>query len=288
MVRAICAIMLAAFLVLSATAAAWAGTWTATRVRGTVIQLVGERWQEVVRGEILAEAALRTLRSGRLSVQAGTLELDIGPNSVLELDSTPARGAGSVRAYLGALTIGAVGSEAIDLRAGRLQLTRIDGHARLTVSEAATALTVLDGTVTVRESSGVATDIAAGDYLATEGGTVLVAAGGDAPSTRPIGAGTSASPNAGKGDGRGASERMSAAPAANGNGPGASSASPPGQNSGNGQGPGNNNGQGKGKGNGNGSDRGQGPAGNNGNGPGANSGQGKDAAPGSPEGEETF
>ncbi len=198
MIRAAALAILAALLLVSTAAWAAGEAWTATRVRGTVIKLVGDRWEEVARGEILTDATVRTLRSGRISMEDGAIAIDVGPNSVLELDSSPSGSATALRQYLGSLTIAGTGRKGVSLQAGRLVVTRIDGHATLTVNETATSVTVLDGTLSVRGPTGASVDVSAGSYLAADGNTVLLAAAGPDDRPQPNGAG----PGNGNGDSR--------------------------------------------------------------------------------------
>src|SRR5690349_16205492 len=74
--------------------------WTSTAVRGTVITLVGDRWEEVARGQVFAGTALRTLRSGRVTMTMGDLTLELGPGSAVELGAPNAKGVASIRHYL--------------------------------------------------------------------------------------------------------------------------------------------------------------------------------------------
>lgn len=79
--------LVVAALVAGAALPATASDWSATLVKGTVLILDGESWQEVERGSLLPEsyAAIRTLQSGRLEMQIGASKLIIGRNTTLEL-----------------------------------------------------------------------------------------------------------------------------------------------------------------------------------------------------------
>jgi len=98
---------MAALVVLhSATAYAAGDEWTAVKVRGTVIHLVGSQWEEFSRGDTIADGqAVRTLQSGRLQLQRDQGSISLAPNTVVEIDENQQGDFTTVRQYSGSVTI---------------------------------------------------------------------------------------------------------------------------------------------------------------------------------------
>lgn len=141
-----------------------------TFVRGTVIYLAGDRWEEVTRGQDLSQAAIRTLRSGRLSIETPAGTLEIGPSAALELSST-GPGQLAIKQHAGALKLSAGGATAhsIALQAGQLAITEVTGDAEIVVSKSSTVLTVRSGHVSIRTANGRAASVGAGSYETNDG-----------------------------------------------------------------------------------------------------------------------
>lgn len=256
--------------------------WTSTRVRGTVIYLAGDKWEEVARGQNLTSASVRTLRSGRVSIEAGGLTLELGPSSVLELGSSSQQANTQLRHYVGTITITSTGgtAETVSLQSGRLAVISIEGEVEVTVDDEATRLSVHKGTVSVRAPGGTIASLHTGEYVASDSGMIvapqavaaasgkngaLMGAGSLADATPVQSAGTAGSSvSDASGTGSGGSNSASGNGNANGGGNGNTGGSNGAASSGNANaGSGNSNAGGNGNGNANGAA--------NGNGPGANS-----------------
>ena len=173
---AILAAMMPLGLALPATAAD--PSWVSSHVRGTVVYLVGDKWEEITQGQSLVVASVRTLRSGQLSLETDGLELHLGSSSVLELGSSPDHAGSQLRHYIGTMTISTTGNGAatVFLQAGRLSLAKIEGEVELTVSEASTALSVHTGSVLVRAPGGGLTSLPPGEYVASGNGVAVATA----------------------------------------------------------------------------------------------------------------
>lgn len=265
--------------------------WSPTRVRGTVIYLAGDKWEEVAVGQVLNTAAIRTLRSGRISIAAPGLVVELGPRAVLELGASPQHSDSQLRHYLGTITIASTGerAEGVLLQAGRLSITGIEGKVEITVSETATTFAVQSGTLTVRPPGSIVTaSLHPGLYIADANGLAPISStsvegtvaaaqvkqqtpAGPSNGNGGVGGGN---PNAGSGNNSGVGGGATTPPAGNdasngqGNGPGDNSGSGPGENSSNGA-------NGTGNGQSNGAGNGQGNGSGNGQGNGAASGKGR-------------
>jgi hypothetical protein len=238
--------------------------WVSTAVRGTVIYLAGDKWEEVERDQDLTAASVRTLRSGHLSAAASGLLLEVGSSTVLELGSSDSPGASQLRHYVGTLTISgsADAPTAIIIQAGRVALTSIQGEVQVSVTSDATTLTVHSGSVLVRGTGGSLSVMTAGTYVTTAAGALVAMA--DVPEGgAAVGLDQGFAGSRGNASGN-AAHNNAASNSNNGNGSGSNSGSGPGANSANG--PNANNGGGPDASNG------HGPAENNGSAPPANDG----------------
>jgi hypothetical protein len=240
--------------------------WVSTAVRGTVIYLAGDKWEEVSRDQDLTTASIRTLRSGHLSAAASGLVLEIGPSTVLELGSSKAAGGSQVRHYIGTLTISGLADTPADvvLQAGRVVVTSIQGEVQVTVTSDATTLAVHSGSILVRGTGGALSVMTAGTYVTTEAGVLVAMADMQGDGTTSLNqVGFAGSRGAGAG---GNSDNGNGSGSNSGNGPGTNNGNGPGANNGNGQSTNNGIGPGGNSGSEPGTNSGHGPAENNGNG----------------------
>ena len=274
--------------------------WVSAGVRGMVIHLVEDHWEELALGQELVDATLKTLRSGHLTVATGgPLTIDVGPNSTLAFRTSVA-GTALLFQYEGALTLSADGRRGsrVTLKAGDLTLTGLTGTVEVVVDEGSVKLNVEAGTVTI-QAAGTSEVVTSGVYLVSDNGSLSPAGG-----TRPVTAADIASigahdsgyagshrannaGNSGSSDGSNAGNGNANGNAGNGNaGSGNSNAGGNGDNNGNGSnntgskdnsnaGSGNNNAGGNGGNNGVGA--GSGNAGSSGNDGGAGIANGKGA-----------
>ena len=292
--------------------------WSPTRVRGTVIYLAGDKWEEVAVGQVLNTAAIRTLRSGRISIAAPGFVVELGPRAVLELGASPQHSDSQLRHYLGTITIASTGerAEGVLLQAGRLSITGIEGKVEITVSETATTFAVQSGTLTVRPPGSIVTaSLHPGLYIADANGLAPISStsvegtvaaaqvkqqtpagpsngnGGVGGGNPNAGSGNNSgvgggNPNAGSGNNSGVGGGNPNAGSGNNSGVGGGATTPPAGNdasNGQGNGPGDNSGSGPGENSSNGANgtgNGQSNGAGNGQGNGSGNGQGNGAASG--------
>ncbi len=257
--------------------------WVSAGVRGMVIHLVEDHWEEVAPGQELANATLKTLRSGHLTVATGgPLTIDVGPNSTIAFRNSAA-GAAVVFQYEGALTLSVDGSgdSRVTLKAGDLTLTGLTGKVKVVVDEGSVRLDVGAGTVTI-QAAGTTEVVKAGAYLVSDDGSLSAAAGAQpvaAADIAPIGArdsgnaGSHRSDNAGGNAGGGNAGAGNAGAGNAGAGNGGSGNSNAGSGNSNAGGNGEYNGSGSNNAGGNGSSN-AGSGNNNAGGNGGNSGAG--------------
>jgi hypothetical protein len=303
--RGVAFVVAAAWMTSGAAALAASGAWTPTSVHGVVVYLLDGRWQEVTLGQGLAQAKLRTLRSGRLSMSGPSVTLDVGPDSALQVAMKADGSGGTVEQYLGSISVSAQNANGgLTVRAGKVTLTGITGALVVLVASSGTSITVESGTAAVTGAGGKKQVLDAGTYSADASGLLTeqssngVTAPGSVPdqAVADDGSATRGPGAAGAGNGIGNGEG-NANGAGNGSGPGTggggsgtgggssggsgSGSSGSGSGSGNGgggTGAGAGNGGGDGAGNGNGA--GSGSGGGSGNGSGGGSGNGAGAAHG--------
>jgi hypothetical protein len=118
--------IVASVLTVSASAGA-PGDWVVVSVRGTVLKLVDDSWQELLVGEVVVPSGIvRTLRSGRLVLQQGEVTLSIGGDAALEVDLLLDGGV-LVNHFLGAVAID-TGNSAVPITVETTMLTAV-AHA---------------------------------------------------------------------------------------------------------------------------------------------------------------
>lgn len=65
---------------------AQADDWTASKLRGRVLQLIDNQWQPLDRGMVVPDTRpIRTLRSGRVTLVRGNETVDVGPDSEIQI-----------------------------------------------------------------------------------------------------------------------------------------------------------------------------------------------------------
>ena len=96
-------------ILLSAGSAALADEWTAVRLRGQVLELVGKQWQVVPRGTAVADGTVvRSLASGYADFVRGTETVSISPNTELVISDKAAAGSKpftTVTEYFGTVAV---------------------------------------------------------------------------------------------------------------------------------------------------------------------------------------
>lgn len=251
--------------------------WVSAGVRGMVIRLSGDHWEELVAGQELVNTTLKTLRSGRLTVEGAALTIEIEPNSMIALRDNSA-GATVLFQYEGTLTLSVDGptGPGVALRAGDLTLIDLTGKVEISVEEGSVELDVKSGTATV-QSAGRSEVVKPGAYLVSDGGALSVSLTAGAG---PIGAAAIASIEAGApGAHNNSSDESHGSDSAGGNGVGGANGS---ENSNAGSGNNNAGGNGENSGAGNSNNAGGNSGAGNGNNAGGNSaGSGNNNAGGS-------
>ncbi len=144
------ALAAAALLLSAAVQAADAGEWTAVKVRGTVVYLVGDQWQEFSRSDAISDGrAVRTLQSGRLQLQREGESINLGPNTAVEILSREGSPT-TVRQYSGSVTIKArKGQEHISIETPLLVASTADGVVSVVFDGATARVEVSGGSVSV-------------------------------------------------------------------------------------------------------------------------------------------
>ncbi len=103
--------ILAALALLAMSGIALADDWTAVRLRGQMLELVGKQWQPIGRGAVVADGtAVRSLGNGYADFVRGTETLSIGPNTQIKIADQAVAGSKpftTVTEYLGTVEIDA-------------------------------------------------------------------------------------------------------------------------------------------------------------------------------------
>jgi hypothetical protein len=146
------AIAILAFLPSATAQAAVVGNWTAVKVRGTVVYLVGSQWQEFSRGDAVSDGqAVRTLQSGRLQLQRGKETISLGPNTAVEIDRSQQGSLTTVRQYSGSVVIVASpgGGEQLTVETPVLAVATVGGVISVAFDGATAEVKVDSGSVSV-------------------------------------------------------------------------------------------------------------------------------------------
>ncbi len=103
--------ILAALALLAMSGIALADDWTAVRLRGQMLELVGKQWQPIGRGAVVADGtAVRSLGNGYADFVRGTETLSIGPNTQIKIADQAVAGSKpftTVTEYFGTVEIDA-------------------------------------------------------------------------------------------------------------------------------------------------------------------------------------
>lgn len=100
------AVVLAGLMLISFVAGAMADEWTATRLRGQVLQLVDGDWLPVQRGmQVPDDRVLRTLRNGRVTLERGEERIELGSDTQVQIFEKAGRTFTTVKQYFGEVGI---------------------------------------------------------------------------------------------------------------------------------------------------------------------------------------
>jgi hypothetical protein len=101
--------VLAALALITMASAATADTWTAVRLRGTVLQLVAGVWQPLHRNDVVPdETLIRTLNNGYVDFARGAETVSLGPTTQIQIfDKGGAKPFTTVQQSFGTVTVDA-------------------------------------------------------------------------------------------------------------------------------------------------------------------------------------
>lgn len=87
--------------------AAFADDWTATQLRGQVVQLVDNQWQPLKRGMVVPDSrVVRTMKTGRVTFERGSETVDLGPDTQIQIyDKAGKKPFTTVKQYFGTVAI---------------------------------------------------------------------------------------------------------------------------------------------------------------------------------------
>jgi len=148
-------------------------TWTVTSIKGTVIYLVGDKWEEVTGAEALTDPTLRTLRSGYLSLSTDVVSIAMSPKTVVELNTAGSRP--TIKQYAGVLQVISPDNvfSALTIQAGSIGIGEVDGTVAITVADGATTVVVSQGQVEVSGPKGDRVTVTQGQYISSIDGTLV-------------------------------------------------------------------------------------------------------------------
>jgi hypothetical protein len=87
-------------------ALAFADDWVATKLRGNVLQLVGDSWIELKRGDVVPDSrAVRTLKSGRVTFERGAEAIELAGETLIQIVDRTGRQFTTVNQQFGKVTI---------------------------------------------------------------------------------------------------------------------------------------------------------------------------------------
>lgn len=189
---------------------AWAAGWSATNVRGTVLFLVGEKWEDLSAGqELPGDIVVRTLGNGRLSLSGSGAAVGLGGNAAVQIVEQGRSLALKQHAGTILVVAGAGTTMTISTPAGSIELTL--GTVQIAISGGGTRVEVREGTAHVFDIAGIDTMMTAGqsarvtsngvDVLGADGTAVVATTGGpNLPATaNPNAAANAGGNNAGGG-----------------------------------------------------------------------------------------
>lgn len=220
---------------------ALAGSWAAREVRGTVLFLSGNKWEDVASGQVFpGNVVIRTLGTGRVTLAGGGVGVGLGGNAAVEIVEDGQSYA--MRQYAGALVVAADAAHRVSIEVPNGRVSFSAGQLQISISGAVTRVDVREGSARFTDTRGTETPLAAGHSArAAQAGVIVRDEQGRSIEPTPSGQSGGGNPNAGPGNSNGY-----------GNG-GSNPNAGPGNNSGNGgsnpnAGPGNNSGGGNGNG----------------------------------------
>lgn len=106
MVRVVHFLAALALLVLSFPASAFAHDWMVTKLRGEALQLVGNDWAPLNRGDVVPDdRVIRTLASGRAMLQRGNETIELAANTQIRIFDEAGKRFTTVQQHFGTIAI---------------------------------------------------------------------------------------------------------------------------------------------------------------------------------------
>jgi hypothetical protein len=150
-------------LQLGATSMAAAADWVAADVRGTVLLLVDDKWQELTAGQVLpSPATLRTLGGGRLTIQSEGFAFALGGATALRLERA---GTPTISHMAGIMAFAVAPPHRMVMATPSGAVSTGGGRGRLTIANGRAVIELDAGTATAVSPDGNAIELAAGQSL---------------------------------------------------------------------------------------------------------------------------
>lgn len=183
-VRAIVAAF--AVIICALSTSAMADDWVATKLRGTVLQLVDGEWVKLKRGDVVPDdRVIRTLRTGNVQFKRDRETIDLGPQTQVQIFDKSGKRFTTVKQYFGAVTVEAEVQNVQHFAVQTPHLAAVVKGTKFTVvsGKDAAEVQVRRGHVAVEDTDNHQTvTVAAGQSVtATEGQSLDVAGKGQLP-----------------------------------------------------------------------------------------------------------
>jgi hypothetical protein len=172
----------------------FADDWTATRLFGPVLQLVGGQWQPVARGDLVPDGrVIRTVGMGRATFMRGNETVDVGTNTQIQIfDKGTGKPFTTVKQYFGTVSVEAEVQQVQHFAVQTPYLAAVVKGTRFTVTsgETGASVSVRRGHVAVEDqhdhthvllSVGQSASV---DTVKTDG-AIAVSGDGDLPAIVP-------------------------------------------------------------------------------------------------------
>ena len=182
---------------------ALADDWVATKLRGHVLQLVGNQWAPLGRGDVISDdRVIRTVKGGRVTFQRGNETIDVGANTQIQIRDRSGQQFTTVQEHFGTVIVEADVRNVQHFAVTTPQMAAVVKGTRFTVTsgKSGARVSVERGHVAVEDRDTQQTTLlAVGQSAETSNGTPLHVEGkGELPTVYAAN-GKPVSPEAGKG-----------------------------------------------------------------------------------------
>ena len=151
-----------------------ADDWVVTKLRGSVAVLVGESWQPLRRGDVIADdRAIQTLSGSRATLERRLERIELGPDTAIRIDDATASKYTTVNQYFGSVTVEAEVQNVEHFGVLTPHLAAVVKGTRFTVvsNQDSASVSVLHGRVAVEDSDTHQTTLlAVGQSASTSNG----------------------------------------------------------------------------------------------------------------------